>query len=490
MVQSKKCTGTVGEQMKQFALSRDGGQSLYQQIYAQLRAQIFSGEIAAGQPLPSYRFMSRKYQVNVATVEKAYDLLEANGYIRRCQGSGCYVLPLDNFEFFADGVVLDSFQAGQSETGPVYDFATSTPLAAREETQQFVALADELAQQRPDALLRYPPTRGAPALTQALRQHLAARGIAAADENILIVNGSQQGIDLICKALVGKNTVVLAEDPSYSVALHCFQRAGAQVVTVPLLADGPDMDAVRAVIDQTPIDFYYTMTNFQCPSNVCWSEHKRRELLALAQENSFTIVEDDCLGNLAFDGRPRQTLRGLDSGDTVLYLNSFSKSLVPGLRLGYLLVPGRMEKRLILAKFNADIASPALLQEMLALYLQRGLYAAHLERLVAQYAPKRHCMAQAIRCSRHLALPYPEQAGGVFFWVQLPDTVDTVLLWKRLRLQGVKLMPGTVFSLTGSAQHFLRLSYVGCPLEQIPEGISCIDREIDWLLEHQTTAEI
>lgn len=106
------------------------------------------------------------------------------------------------------------------------------------------------------------------------------------------------------------------------------------------------MDAVRAMLDQTPIDFYYTMTNFQCPSNVCWSERKRRQLLALAQENSFTIVEDECLGDLTFDGRPRQTLRSLDDGDTVLYLNSFSKSLVPGLRLGYLLVPGRFEKRL------------------------------------------------------------------------------------------------------------------------------------------------
>lgn len=168
----------------------------------------------------------------------------------------------------------------------------------------------------------------------------------------------------------------------------------------------------------------------------------------------------------------------------MLYLNSFSKSLVPGLRLGYLLVPGRYEKRLILAKFNADIASPALLQEMLALYLQRGLYAAHLERLVAQYASKRRCMSQAIRASKHLSLPYPEQAGGVFFWVQIPDAVDAVLLWKRLRLQGVKLMPGTVFSLTGSVQRFLRLSYVGCPLEMIPEGIHCIDREIDWLLQN------
>ena len=99
------------------------------------------------------------------------------------------------------------------------------------------------------------------------------------DEDILVVNGSQQGIDLICKALVGKNTVVLAEDSSYSVALHCFQRAGARVVTVPLLADGPDMDAIRAVVDQTPIDFYCTMTHFQCPSNVCWSERDRKSVV-------------------------------------------------------------------------------------------------------------------------------------------------------------------------------------------------------------------
>ena len=99
-------------------------------------------------------------------------------------------------------------------------------------------------------------------------------------------------------------------------------------------------------------------------------------------------------------------------------------------------------------------------------------------------------MAQAIVNARHLSLPYPEQAGGVFFWVQIPDDVDAVLLWKRLRLLGVKLMPGTVFSLHGSAQHLLRLSYVGCPLEQIPEGISCIDREIGWLLEHQAALEI
>lgn len=93
-------------------------------------------------------------------------------------------------------------------------------------------------------------------------------------------------------------------------------------------------------------------------------------------------------------------------------------------------------------------------------------------------------MSQAIRASKHLSLPYPEQAGGVPFWAQIPDAVDAVLLWKRLRLQGVKLMPGTVFSLTGSAQRFLRLSYVGCPLEMIPEGIHCIDREIDWLLQN------
>lgn len=468
--------------MKQLRLNRDSGISLHQQIYAELRAMIFRGDIPAGEALPSYRFMSRKYEVNISTVEKAYDLLEANGYIERRHGSGCFALPLDSFEFYADGVMLDSFESGQSDAGDVRDFATSTPLAGKAETEAFIHIINELAALRPEALFRYPPTRGVPALIETIFQRETRKGMRVRQENIHIVGGSQQGIDLICKSLITKSTVILVEDPSYSVAINCFRRAGARVETVPMEDDGPDMDAVREALSRDAIDFYYTMPSFHCPTNVTWSREKRRLLLELARERGFTIIEDDCLGELYFDGVPRGSLRLEDQQDSVLYLNSFSKCLVPGMRLGYMLVPGRYEKKLLLAKFNTDIASPAILQETLALYIQRGMYDRHLDGLRKDYALKRARMAAALERAEHLSLPRGEQAGGVFFWVRLPEEIDSTELWSRLRAQNIKLLPGAVFSHTGRLKNYVRMSYVGLPAEAIEDGTRRVDQEIRLML--------
>ena len=470
--------------MKQISLTRSSKKSLHQQIYTELRAQILRGDIAVGELLPSYRFMSRKYAITVSTVEKAYDLLETNGYIERRHGSGCYVLPLDSFEFYTDGVVLDSFEAGQSKTDGIYDFATSTPLAGSEETGDFVQIIQTLAQERAEVLFRYPPTRGVPSLITAIQQRLEANGMVVEPESIHIVGGSQQGIDLICKSLISKNTVVLAEDPSYSVATNCFQRAGAQIKTVPMLDDGPDLDIVEEILSTTPVDFYYTMPQFHCPTNVTWSIGKQKSLLDLANRYGFTVIEDDCLGELDFSGAIAHPFRKIDTSDSVIYLNSFSKSLVPGMRLGYMVVPGRYEKRLLMAKFNADIASPAILQETLAIYIKNGLYDVHLTELRKAYAEKRHHMAQALINSNYLTLPFAEHDGGVFFWVRLPEDVDSLELWNRLRNQGIKVLPSAVFSHTGQLRNYIRMSYVGCAMEHIETGIRMIDQEIDLIRLH------
>lgn len=465
--------------MKQINLIRSSKKSLHQQIYTELRAQILRGDIAVGELLPSYRFMSRKYAITVSTVEKAYDLLETNGYIERRHGSGCYVLPLDSFEFFADGVVLDSFEAGQLQAGDICDFATSTPLPGSDETSAFVQIIQSLAQDRADVLFRYPPTRGVPSLIRAIQRRMAQNGIEVEPESIHIVGGSQQGIDLICKSLISKNTVVLTEDPSYSVATNCFQRAGAQIKTVPMLNDGPDMDAIEEILASTSVDFYYTMPQFHCPTNVTWSIDKQKNLLELSKRYGFTIIEDDCLGELDFSGSPAHPFLKLDKSDSVIYLNSFSKSLVPGMRLGYMVVPGRYEKRLLMAKFNTDIASPAILQETLAAYIENGAYDGHLENLRAEYEKKRRLMAHVIQSSRYLTLPYREHDGGVFFWVCLPEDVDSLELWNRLRNQGIKVLPSAVFSHTGQLRNYIRMSYVGCSAGQIESGVHCIDREIE-----------
>lgn len=465
--------------MKQIELNRDGKRSLHQQIYTELRLQILRGDIAAGEALPSYRFMSRKYAITVSTVEKAYDLLEANGYIERRHGSGCYALPLDSFEFYADGVVLDSFEDGQYHSSDVCDFATSTPIAGSEETEDFVRIIQELAKDRSEVLFRYPPTRGVSSLIDAVRTRLEQNGIYAEPESIHIVGGSQQGIDLICKSLISKNTVILAEDPSYSVAANCFRRAGAKILTVPMLNDGPDMDAVSSLLSANSIDYYYTMPQFHCPTNVSWSIEKQHKLLDLAAHFGFTIIEDDCLGELDFSGGEPHSFRKLAGEDSVLYLNSFSKSLVPGMRLGYMVVPGRFEKKLLMAKFNTDIASPAILQETLAVYIKSGAYDAHLKKLRKTYSEKRRHMAHELSAAHYLSLPYTENNGGVFFWVRLPDGIDSMELWNRMRNQNIKLLPGAVFSQSVDLRNFIRLSYVGCTMQQISSGISAIDREVE-----------
>lgn len=468
--------------MKPIDLVRSGKKSLHQQIYTQLRAQILRGDIAAGEPLPSYRFMSRKYEITVSTVEKAYDLLEQNGYIERRHGSGCYALPLDGFEFYADGVVLDSFEDGQYGADGICDFATSTPIAGVGETDAFVGIIQGLSSDRPEVLFRYPPTRGAASLINAIHERLEHSGMNAEPENIHIVGGSQQGIDLICKSLIGKNTTVLAEDPSYSVALNCFRRAGAQILTVPMLDDGPDIDAAEEILSGTPVDFYYTMPQFHCPTNVSWSIQKQRRLLEMSDRFGFSVIEDDCLGELDFSGGEQHPFKKLDTNDSVIYLNSFSKSLVPGMRLGYMVVPGKYEKRLLMAKFNTDIASPAILQETLAIYIKSGAYDEHLDRLRMEYREKRHRMASAIERAENLALAYEEHGGGVFFWVRLPGSIDSMDLWNRMRGRGIKLLPGTVFSQSGRLGNYIRLSYVGCTLGQIDAGITAIDREIKLML--------
>lgn len=470
-------------------IKRVAGQNLYQQIYTDLRLQILQGDIPAGTALPSYRFMRQKYRVNISTVEKAYALLEKNGYIERRQGSGCFALPLDNYEFYyTDNVVLDSFENGQTCAADIIDFASSAPFLRAAEAEQLITLINELAAEGPEKLFLYPSTRGAPTMIQAIRHRLARQGIAVDGESIHIVNGSQQGIDLLRKSLIRKGSVILAEDPSYIMAVNCFHRAGAQILTVPMESDGPDMEAVRNILSKTAIDFYYTMPSFHCPTNVVWSGAKRHELLSLALKHHFTIIEDDCVGELYFDGKPRTSFWQEAGSAQVIHINSFSKCLAPGMRLGYMLVPERLDRRLVLEKFNADISAPAILQEALALYMERGLYDLHLEKLRNLYRGLRSHLAEAVQHSRNLHLVYPENGGGMFLWVRLPEGIDSSKLWIRLLSQKIKLLPSVVFSRTGNWRNYVRLSYTGCTLEQMDEGLSRMDREIDLML-HEAPPE-
>lgn len=462
--------------MEKICLDRTSPVCLYRQIYEGLKKQILTGGLQPGEQLPSYRALCRRYGVNLATAVHAYALLEEEDLLCRRAGSGCFVRPRDLHGFFEDSIMLRSFQAGQPAGHRVLDFATTTPVPDRLCTGALRAAAQQQLSAGGDALFRYPPTQGSPNLVRALETLLADRGIRAETPDIQIISGGQQGVDLLCKALVEEGTVILVEDPAYSVAVNTFVRYGGQICRVPLEAGGPDLSALEALLRRQPVHFYYTTTRFQNPTNSVWDAAHRQRVLALASQYRFLIIEDDCMGELAFSRPAPLPLKAADSDQRVFYIQSFSKSLMPGFRLGYLVSPPQYTRRILSAKFSSDIACPMFFQETLAAFLVSGGYQQQLDRLCAAYRRKRQLMLRELQAAAHLTSLSPESDGGVSFWIRLPAGVDSYEVYEQLARVNIKILPGTAFSPAPAFRSCIRLSFVGCTVTEIRHGVAAIDR--------------
>lgn len=469
--------------MKKFELSRKNDKSLHEQIYSHIKSQILNGDIKTGDKLPSYRFMSRKFSINNSTVEKAYNLLETNGYIQKRHGSGCYVLPLDRLSFYSDMIMLESYETGSPAASSVIDFAGTMPALNDQEQMVFKDIVKKITDRHPEILFYRPHTCGIPSLRKTISQKLRDFGMDAAPNSIYIINGCQQGINMIASALSGKNATVIVDEPGYPIAANSFQKAGADIKIVPMQSDGPDIDALKTLLNRKTVDFYYTNPAYQCPTNITFSKEKRLIIAELARQYAFTVIEDDCLSELYFNNKARPTIWNNQSREAVIYMNSFSKKFAPGLRLGYMIVPKRFEKQLALAKFSDDVAAPALLQEALAVFIKRGFYDRHLDTLRNLCIHNSKLMEQAIAKSANLSLPHNRDEGGIFFWVKLPGDIDSVDLWMRLSRKGILTMPGSACGRAKTCSHFLQLNSLGLSDKDIIDGIHQIDTEISIMRE-------
>ena len=461
-------------------LDKSKEESLYLQVYRSIRSQILDGHLTVGQKLPSYRWMCQKYNINISTVEKAYQLLEEEGAIEVIHGSGCYVRPLDSYHFFADEVILEAFDRGQITDSHRINFASATPLPSIYPVEDFQRILQEIAAEGIEDYLKYPPTQGHPPLISALEDRLLAQGVPLANQMLQIVSGSQQGLDILCKSLITSHSRVLAENPSYPVSLNAFLNCGAAVDTILLEEDGPNMKELEGILAKKKIDFFYTMVNFQSPTNICWSEEKKTALLQLAEAYNFFIIEDDCMGRIYFSETAPTTLKSRDTRERVIYLRTFSKDLMPGLRLAYLLYPAKFSRRILSAKFHNDLTCPTLYQEALARYLRHGLFEGHLKRLREYYQDKQRVMARAISKSRYLRIVY-NLPGGLFYWVALPEKISSYTLYEEMKSLGVALLPGSVFSIDGRWKNYLRLSYASATPAEIRRGLRLLEEKLEQL---------
>ena len=328
--------------------------------------------------------------------------------------------------------------------------------------------------------LQYGATRGyRPLIEHLLQQTLHARGIESRFEDVVITSGSQQGLDLVGRVLIDPGDPVIVELPTYSGATAAFHNLQASLVGV---AQGPegieiaDLDRVAAEQKKRgrPAKFVYVTPNFQNPAGLLMSARRRRELLEAARRHDLLILEDDPYGSIYFedvttfeDTRP---IKADDTDDRVIYLGSFSKILVPGLRVAWMVAPQRIAEKVELCKQAADISSGVFDQRIVHGALADGVIDRIAPALRAHYQAKRTVMERALETHLKGRVKWISPRGGFFLWIEMPGLDDRDLLERALK-EKVSFVLGSAFFVNGQGHEFARLAFSGNNHEQLEEGI-------------------
>jgi 2-aminoadipate transaminase len=336
--------------------------------------------------------------------------------------------------------------------------------------------------------LQYGPTRGHGPLLDAIVTLSAERGIAAGRDDLLITSGSQQGIDLIARVLVSPGDVVLVELPTFTGGIAAFRNAQAQLVGVPQDADGIDLVALDAVWLRErragkTIKLLYVIPNFQNPTGALLALDKRKALVEWADRRDVLIVEDDPYGSLYFEdvasAAETRPLRADDPEGRVLYLSTFSKTLAPGLRVGWMMAPPSLIERFETAKQSTDLTSGILDQHLVYEAVTRGVVHALAPKLRALYAHKRDVMERALRARLGDRLTWASPKGGFFVWATLPPGMSDTALLARTLAHGLVFVVGSAFYVDGGGHDKIRLSFSAPSIERISQGVSRLGAALD-----------
>lgn len=431
---------------------------LYRQIEAWLWGSIASGALVPGTRLPATRTLADELGVSRITVDRAYAGLMAEGLVEgrgsggtvvtdRLPRSGAVPGPRPGWQQEALAfrpAVSGVPKAGAPAPGlPVIDLSGGLgdpglfDLAAFNRVLNTVRLRDGVG------ALDYGDPQGFGPLRKVISGILAAQGLQAPVESILVTAGSQQAITLVASCLLRSGDTVLVERPTYNSALDLFRVLGLQVVDVPLDHRGLRLDLAEEAVRVHRPRLIYTMPTYQNPTGVSMDLARRRGLLDLAARYDIPILEDDFVGDLRFEGRGHPSLKALDQTGHVIYVSTFSKMLLPGLRTGYLVLEGPVFDLLAEHKRVTDLASATLIQRTLAEYVGVGRYQNHLKRSVRLYRQRRDALTAALQ--RHApGLEWTLPAGGLFLWLSAPALEGEDLAALALEA-GVRLAPGGPF---------------------------------------------
>lgn len=361
-----------------------------------------------------------------------------------------------------------------TERPEIISMAGGLPAPELFPVEELGVLMREVLEQDGARALQYAATEGNTALRERIAELMRRRqGIEAAASEILVTNGSQQGLDLTGKVFLDPGDVVLCESPTYVGAISALRVFEPRFVEVETDDDGmlPD-DLERKLADEARAKFIYVIPDFQNPSGRSWSLERRRRLLDLAARHGVIVIEDAPYAELRYSGDPIPSLKSLDPAGLVVYLGTFSKTFCPGLRIGWLTARRDVYEKYVLVKQGADLHTSELSQRLIARFYDRYDFGERVERLRAVYRPRRDAMLAAIDREMPEGVRATRPDGGLFLWVELPAEVNAREVLKRALARNVAFVPGGSFFPNGGHENTLRLNFSNQTEARIAEGIA------------------
>ncbi|WP_328998698.1 PLP-dependent aminotransferase family protein [Kribbella sp. NBC_00709] len=380
------------------------------------------------------------------------------------------------------GSVIDSSTTLlHKQTHDIVRFAMGSPAAEAVPAQILSTIAaDQLS--RPDAY-DYAATEGDPPLHAALLEMLRGTSDETTADRLTVTAGGMQGLDLFCKIFVDPGDLVVVESPTYTNGSATALSYGAELLEVPVDADGMIVDDLPRLLDGRTPKAIYTIPTFQNPSGATLSLERRHRLLELARSWGSMVIDDDPYGLLRFAGEPLPTLRELGAGDPLVFaVRTFSKIVAPGLRVGWVDAAPELQQLLINAKQAMDTCTNLPAQRLLAGFLEGGHLENHLVTQQAQYKRRKEAMHEALTEHFGDIARWTDPEGGFFLWVTLENGVNTEELFELALAEGVAFIPGPAFSPTGRFTDAFRLCFASTPPDRIHEGVARLRRATDKLV--------
>ena len=353
----------------------------------------------------------------------------------------------------------------------IISFAGGLPAPELFPVEAVRAAADGVLMRHGREALQYGPSEGFPALREWIAGEMLSRGIQASPAEILVTNGSQQVLDLVAKLFINPGDVVLTENPTYLAAIQAFQALEARFVPVPTDGEGLIPEALPALIRQHRPKFLYTIPNFQNPTGVTMTAARRQALARIAAEYKLIILEDDPYGKLRYRGPEVPPVKHWDDAGCVLYASTFSKTIAPGLRLGWVAAPAEIFSRLLILKQAADLHTSGFDQRVAHAYLTGNDQSVHLERIRHAYGERFAVMDAALRAEMPPDYLWTKPEGGMFLWLTGPSSLDGLKLLERAITRQVAFVPGRDFFPADGGNNYLRLNFSNSTPDRIREGV-------------------